>query len=342
MCISLNAGRGVCGRRSDLRVLQVIPGDGRGSNFIFSRRQVQSLHNFPLALESFFFDTRKSALAFAKACASLRHALQRFRPDIVHVHYGTMAALACALVVDRPLVATFQGSDLNPEPGINWFRAHMGPVLSQLAALRCSRLICVSRQLSKQLWWRKARIIVLPIGVNLDEFKYIGRNEARRQLGWDTSEPVLLFNAGRSPVVKALDLAEKVVARLSQTFRFRFEVMRGDTPPERVPLLMSGADCLLVTSRSEGSPMVVKEALACALPVISVDVGDVRERLEGVWPSSIVSRNPDDIAEAVRGVLETPVRSNGRKAAEAISQQRVAVQLLAVYEGIVETHAHVA
>lgn len=319
------------GSRSGSSILAVIPGDGQGSSFVFARREVHSLRSRANCVETFYFDTSKSPLTFLRSCRDLRRAVRRLRPDVVHVHYGTMTALGCALVVDRPLVVTFRGSDLNPEPGFGWLRTRVGVLCSQLAALRCTKIVCVSRQLASRLWWRRDRITILPTGVDLRVFRPMDRAQARGLLGWDPNEPVLLFNAGHAPVVKGFDLAQEVAARVLRNRRIRFEVMRGDVLPERVPLLMNAADCLLVTSRSEGSPTVVREALACALPVVSVDVGDVREQLVGIQPSRIVSRNPDEIATTVLEILAKPTRSNGPTAARGISDQHIAEQLVALY-----------
>jgi len=79
--------------------------------------------------------------------------------------------------------------------------------------------------------------------------------------------------------------------------------------------------------------------MACALPVVSVDVGDVRERLEGVLPSRIVGRDPEDIAESVLEILANPIRANGRKFAAKLSHQSVAKQLLSVYEAVLSDKA---
>jgi glycosyltransferase involved in cell wall biosynthesis len=146
---------------------------------------------------------------------------------------------------------------------------------------------------------------------------------------------VVLFNAGGAPVRKGLDLAEAAMGQAeSVAGTIRFEVMRGGIPPERVPLLMNAADCLLVTSRSEGSPVVVKEALACNLPIVSVDVGDVAERLRGVWPSFIVERDPKQIARALIEVLSAKKRSNGRERVAELSETRIAERIRSIYSSI--------
>ena len=321
------------------RVLAVIPGTGTGICLMAARRQVAALQALTVPVETSFFDTRLSPSVLFRSYRDLGQAIMRFRPDVVHVHYGTITGLICALLVNEPLVITFRGSDLNPEPGVGWLRTRLSVVCSQLAALRCRKLVCVSRQLASRLWWKSESVEIVPAGVDLETFRPIPRIEARRALGWDLEEPVLLFNAGHAPAVKGLELAEAVAARVSRSWRIRFEVMRGDVPPEQVPLRMNAADCLLVTSRSEGSPNVVKEAMACALPVVSVDVGDVRERLEGVLPSRIVGRDPEDIAESVLEILANPIRSNGRKFAAKLSHQSVAKQLLSVYEAVLSDKA---
>jgi glycosyltransferase involved in cell wall biosynthesis len=111
----------------------------------------------------------------------------------------------------------------------------------------------------------------------------------------------------------------------------RLVVLDGGLQPERVPIFLNAADCLLLTSPWEGSPNIVKEAVACNLAVVSVDVGDVREQLAGVNPSRIVSTVPEEIARGVLEIVSSPSRSNGREKLKAISSDTVAQRILAVY-----------
>jgi len=98
---------------------------------------------------------------------------------------------------------------------------------------------------------------------------------------------------------------------------------------------MNAADVLLLTSRTEGSPTVVQEAMACNLPVVSVDVGDVRERLAGVQGCKVLaSRDPAALGAALGEILRFPRRSNGREHAAALGVEAIAARLADFYRSV--------
>jgi glycosyltransferase involved in cell wall biosynthesis len=186
------------------------------------------------------------------------------------------------------------------------------------------------------LWWRRDRSGVIPNGLNLSLFVPIAKSEARLTLGWHERERVVLFNAGRNERVKRLDLALAAVDQARRSVNnLRFEVLRGDTSAEKIPLYLNAADCLLVTSDWEGSPNLVKEALACNLPVVSVDVGDVPERVSGVTPSRLAERSPESLARCIVEVLQENRRSNGREKIAPLSDKAIADQVLDVYRQVI-------
>jgi glycosyltransferase involved in cell wall biosynthesis len=324
-----------------IRVLFLIPESPSRASMIFVHRQVASLRAAGLIGESFLLASRTSARVLAAECLRLRGTIRRFQPDLLHAQYGTMTAFLAAMCTSIPLVVTYRGSDLNPDPGVPWLRRFAGGLFSQIAAQRARQIICVSDQLKERLWVGRHRTTVIPTGVDTELFYPRPRQEARAQLGWGKAERVILFNAGRNPRLKRIDLAQAAVdyAR-TMCGQVRLVVFDGDVSPDRIPVMMSAADCLLQTSNSEGSPNVIKEAMACNLPVVSVDVGDTRKRLEGVWPSWIVGRDVEEIGKALSVVLKLGRRSNGRTKVQAVASQAVAQQILAVYRKALASPAH--
>lgn len=320
------------------RILSVIPGDADGNGMIFAKKQVLSLENGGVINKTFYLISRTSLLSLIKEWKRFRKELKSFGPDLIHAHFGTMTAFFCMISTTLPLVITYRGSDLDFEAGISRLRSAAGQFLSQISALRASEIICVSNSLKERLWWRKKYAIVIPTGVDTKIFYPYSRDKARLELGWNNQEKIVLFNAGSNPVRKRLDLAQSAVD-IARTIcgEIRFEVLNGNVDQKKISAMMNGADCLVCTSDLEGSPNIVKESLACNLPVVSVDVGDVKERLKGVQSSKIVARDHKEIGRALAEVLTTGCRSNGYETIGELSWERIATRILGVYQKILKS-----
>jgi|SRR5215813_11859772 len=320
---------------SRLRVLAVIPFSPERSSMVFIKRQIASLQSAGISCRSFELASRTSPRILFREWRRLRKEIASFRPDFVHAHYGTMTALLTVLSTSLPVVITFRGSDLNPYRSPYTLRQRVARLMSQVAALRADRIICVSNQLKERLWWRRDRVSVIPSGVETKVFFPRPRFEARKELGWRQDESVVLFNAGTAPLSKRLDLALSSVESARATHgNIRLAVLDCNYPPEIIPIMMNAADCLLLTSDWEGSPNVVKEAIACNLPVVTVDAGDVRERLALVEPSRIVARNTQEIAAGIVEILSIKQRSNGVTQIQKLSEEKVANHVASVYRAM--------
>jgi glycosyltransferase involved in cell wall biosynthesis len=315
--------------------LAVIPGDGQGNSFIFARRQVRVLRQMGIQIPEFYLGLRTSLLNLLQARRKIQEEIAEFKPDVIHAHYGTVTALVCSMVQRVPLVITFRGSDLNPHPSVSRLRGWVGMFLSQVSVLRAKQVICVSKSLRDRLWWGHKKAVVIPSGVNLDLFRPMDQEAARRTVGWGLEEKIVLFCGGTEPEAKGLDLARAAI-RLAEQWSgpIRFFNLDGNIDPEVVPVHLNAADCLVFTSLREGSPNIIKEALACNLPIVSVAVGDVPERLRGVSSSQLVGRSALEIAAALRNVLREKRRSNGRDKILDCSEANVADKLRKLYESV--------
>jgi glycosyltransferase involved in cell wall biosynthesis len=322
-----------------MRILFVGPGRGitdtQGAHMPFVRREADALRSLGHEVWLHSFDNRDYT-RFLAEWRELRALVRRLRPDVVHAQFGKFTALMAAFS-GAPLVITFRGTDINRNARYGLLRSSLGILASQIAACFARGIVCVSREIRDKVWAAARRpSIVLPTGVDLREFRPMDRAAARARLGFAAGEKVVLFNAGRNPDVKDPDLAAAAVAGAGLKIEnLRFVVLDGSAPPGDVPLYMNAADVLLLTSRSEGSPTVVQEAMACNLPVVSVDVGDVRERLEGVQASRVVgSRDPALLAAALVEILESPRRSDGRVHARALGSEAIAARLADFYRAV--------
>ena len=313
------------------RVLFVIPGKAYGSSMVFARRQAEALAVHGVVVQSFYLRSRTSLRVLLAEFMRFRQVHREFQPDLVHAHFGTVTALFAVLASARtPVMITYRGSDLNRVPTANGLRPLAGRILSQVAALGDRRIICVSGKRGQRWWWHRDRVAIFPSGVDPQEFLPMPRSEARRQLDWDEI-PTVLFNIGHDARNKRLDLAQAAFAQVQRVMSARLQILDGVIPPHQIPLFMNAADCLLVTSDAEGSPTVVQEAMATNLPVVSVDVGDVAERLRDITNTRITARDPDALATALIKILQGRLRSDGRKRIREIDASHIADELAHLY-----------
>ncbi|MBK7048530.1 MAG: glycosyltransferase [bacterium] len=103
-------------------------------------------------------------------------------------------------------------------------------------------------------------------------------------------------------------------------------------PHDQIPLYMGAADVLALTSDHEASPCVIKEALASNLPIVSVRVGDVEERIAGVNGCFLCSQTPSDVADKLQLALAHSGPTNGREAVKTISLKETARRTISVLE----------
>jgi glycosyltransferase involved in cell wall biosynthesis len=268
---------------------------------------------------------------------ALQRRLRRQRFDLVHAHYGLRASLL-GIAQPLPLVVTYHGTDLNGHPVQRWqdaprdlLRSAAARVTAQVSR-RADAIVVMSEEMRRRLPpSARARAVVQPMGVDLELFSPGPRGQARARLGWGDEPVVLVGDAWRNSI-KRVDLAEAAVRRLGHA---RLVVVR-DVPPERVVDLLRAADVLLVCSRREGSPNLVREALACDLPVVACPVGDLPELLaRHPEAGRLADDHPEALASALREILAHR-RPRLRHIVVEASADRRAASLISLYRQVLD------
>ena len=166
------ANDGVIGAER-LKILAVIPGANIPSAFIFSRREVAGLVKYGHEVEVFDLRGRRSLRALARSTWAYRTHLRKFKPDVVHAHYGAMTGFFSVFgaLGLAPVVVTFRGSDLNPVPQDPPAWVMASHFLSQVTAFFAAGIVCVSLELQRRLWVGRNKVAVVPTGVDIELFQ---------------------------------------------------------------------------------------------------------------------------------------------------------------------------
>lgn len=321
----------------------LIVGNNKPGHFApFVEEQARALQQ---GCEVVFYGVQgKGLLGYLRALPALRRMIRAEHPDLVHAHYG-LSGLLANLQRIVPVVTTYHGSDINVPSVLRFSKiamrlsAHNIFVSQRNVTLALSPNGLITSRLKK-------RYTLLPCGVNLPlSWSEMQTQQVERltlnqwvQEKLNAGVKHVLFAGAFNNEVKDPELAKAVIDELRiQGVKVELIELKGYNR-DQVNALMYNCDALLMTSKTEGSPQVIKEAMACGCPIVSVDVGDVAERVSGVEGCYIVpTREPKDIAEALQKAITFEGKTNGRERIleMGLSNEQVAERLMAIYESIV-------
>ncbi len=302
----------------------------------FVKAQVECLRGAGVDVDVMVLSGRWRKAIYPKGVFDLWRRLRRSDIDLVHAHYSYVG------IVSRfqrrvPLVVTYHGSDLLGSRNLdgslkrsNVLTVSAGRLLARFA----DAVIVQSKQMADLVKGSNAHII--PHEIDFDLFHPTERSAARAILGLDLHKRYVLFAAKPENGVKNYALAKAATdALMTGDPNLEMLVVFKETQ-ERLALYMSAADALVFPSFSEGSPNVVKQAMACNLPIVATDVGDIREVIEGTQACHVVDFNVNSVADALRTVLKTCPRTDGRERVSRFSCSAVGQQLIDLYRSVLD------
>jgi len=302
-----------------MRVLLVCSGN---YGFIqpFIKEQAESLLKFDIQV-SYFVVIGKGLFGYLKNISLLKKQIKLLNIDLIHAHYG-LSGLLSVLQRKVPVVITFHGSDIH----IRWVR-----ILSSIAARFAVKSIFVSRNISDQLNVKNS--VVIPCGIDTEKFTELEKQSSREKLGLEQNKNIILFASGFDNEIKNYPLAKKAMDLLGNGHQL---IELKGYNREELELLLNASDLLLLTSFSEGSPQIIKEAMACNCPVVATEVGDIKEVILNTDGCYMTSFNQEDISAKIKQVLESKRRTNGRKNILRLDNKLIAKRIIAVYKEVLE------
>ena len=305
-----------------MRIL-IVASNNKGRFAPFIVEQAEALKKLGLELDYFGLQG-KGLKGYLDNLPSLKRKIEECRPDVIHAHYG-LSGLLANLQRRVPVVTTYHGSDINDRKALRF---------SKIALRLSAWNVFVSRK-TLEIAKPKKKYLLLPCGIDLTDLQLTEKAEARQRMKLCADKKYVLFAGAFDNAVKNAPLAQEAVTLLKDD-RVELLELKGYSRDE-VTLLMCGTDAFLMTSYMEGSPQVIKEAMACGCPIVSVDVGDLKERVgevEGCFVAD--TRNPEELADLLRKAFAFGIKTDGRKkiVADGLDNRLVAEKLLEIYNQV--------
>jgi glycosyltransferase involved in cell wall biosynthesis len=317
-----------------LMVTGIYPTEKCPHSGTFIKSQVDSLIKKGLEIEIICPKPGPVLLRYASAAIQvfLKTLTKKF--DIVHGHYGQWCLLA-RMQWTTPVVASFLGSDLLGNRDTNSNRLKLDTFIVSLSRW-LSRHVDVAttktEEMSKIL--SGGKVVVYPDGVDFRLFHPIPRREARITLEWNLDRYYILFGNNPKRSMKNYPLAKAAVEHLSKKGISAELVVATGLPQTTLVQYINASNAVILPSIYEGSPNIVKEAMACNVPVVATDVGDVAQIIGHTKGCSVCSHDVNALAVGLEQAIQHSEPTTGRADIALLESSKIASQIIAMYEGV--------
>ncbi len=270
----------------------------------------------------------KGLLGYLKNIIPLRKKIKGNHYDIIHAHFSLSAFIVCLTFTRKPIVVSLMGSDVRSKG------------LYRILIKICSRLkwksvIVKSKEMHDLLGIDKTYVI--PNGVDFNIFKEIDRNYCKKIVGFDVDKKYIIFLANPNRKEKNYTLAKQAYALLNdKNIILKVVFDKKGIIQTQIPLYLNAGNVLLLTSLYEGSPNVIKEAMACNIPIVSTRVGDVESVIKDTKGCYLAEFNPSDVSLKLQKALDFGKRTTGRKDIEHLDSSIIAERIINVYKKILK------
>lgn len=323
-----------------MKVLFVASGNSKNYEVVpFIKAQGDSLKQIGIEV-SYFPVVGKGWRGYWKNASRLRNWLENHPVDIIHAHYTLSGWVAVLARPRQPVILSLMGSDAYGEY-IGYRKvvpkSRYLTILTYLIQPFLNGIISKSANIDSYVY-RKGIASIIPNGVRLEQFK-IYKNDCRQELGLLPDKKYVLFLGNRDNKRKNIELVERGVQLLN-----RPDVELINPYPvahDMVAKYLNAADVLVMSSFMEGSPNVVKEAMACNCPIVATDVGDAAWVIRDTPGCYVSSFHPADMSRQLTKAFDFSKdgrRTTGRERIHhlGLDALSVAERLRSVYEQLLK------
>lgn len=303
----------------------------------FVKSQIQSIMDLGHDVRIFNIKGPDAWYHYISKMPALFKVARDFKPQIVHSHFSYCGFTALASL-PYPQVISFMGDDVLGdfrENGRKTLRSYVHKPFAWIPTRFASQIIVKSREMRDYVV--HPYVNVIPNGVDFGVFFPMDKGVARQKLGLKEEGKYIIFPGDINDGRKRFSLAKVASEILRSRFRLDHDLlaMRAKSQSE-LNLYFNAVDAMVFTSWSEGSPNVIKEAMASNTPIVSVDVGDASDVIGNTKNCFVVRDSPDEIALFLYKIIESGDRSDGRVTVSDLELGHVAERLERVYYNISE------
>lgn len=305
-----------------MRILFVFRNKPRGNQLHLAL--LNNLRETGVDIEIFAHES-KGLVGYLSNCMKLRKFLSTNDFDVIHAHFSYSGYIAAIARRNEGLVCSLLGSDVNSA-------GKFSLRLLRVAIKYIWDVTIVKTDKMKSIIGIDS-LYVIPNGVNFNRFYPMDSVECKRKVGFDPNKFNIIFiSSDIDSPAKNYKLAFDSVNKLSNP-EIMLHPLTNKTHEELL-LYYNAADLLLFTSIQEGSPNVIKEAMACNLPIISTDVGDSRRTLANVQGCYIVDFSVDEVANHIELVRTQKKRTKGRENIPFLNSENTSKQIIEIYTSV--------
>jgi teichuronic acid biosynthesis glycosyltransferase TuaC len=281
-------------------------------------------------VEVFFYGiVGKGLRGYLSNIYPFRKIVKGVNPDIIHAHYS-LSAIMASFVKSKPLVVSLMGSDVKSSKSFKRIIRFFEKLFWDLTIVKSEDM--------KQTF-NNNKLKVVPNGVDISVFKPLNKTICQNELHWDNTKTHILFAANPNRPEKQYQLAKKSVESIANENIILHTLI--DVEHSVIPVYMNASDIVLLTSKWEGSPNVIKEAMACNKTIVATDVGDIKW-LFGVEEGFYLCKNNfEDITRNLKLTLDflrtsTVTQGRERIIELELDSDSVAKKLITVYNEVIQ------